>query len=260
MGLAEFLQWNLTLFLLIFARWAGMIMLAPVFGARGVPAMTKIGLAISISILLYPLIQAGAPQIPDATVPYVVLILKEVIVGLVIGYVIAAITSVLEGAGQLIDMQMAFNMSGAIDPVFGLRSAMMGNFQVILGIMLLLATNAHHYLIAAMVKSYTYIPINPGALPQSLDYYIYLIREIFTLSVQIALPVVGALVLADIGVGLLMRTVPQMNIFTVVFPVKIILGFIVIYLGVVFFGEVVSMLFERGMNWLYELYKGWQQP
>lgn len=259
MGLAEFLQWNLTLFLLILSRWAGMIMLAPVFGARGVPTMVKLGLAISISIILYPLIMADAPQIPGQTLPYVGLLIKEVVVGLVIGFVIYAITAVMEGAGQLIDLQMGFNMSGAIDPVFGVQSAMMGNFQMVLAIMILLATNAHHYLIAAMVKSYTYVPINPEALPQGLNYYIYLIREIFTLSVQLALPVMGALVLADIGVGLLMRTVPQMNIFTVIFPVKIIFGFIILFLGISFFGESVNMLFDRCMNWLLELYKGWQQ-
>ncbi|ACL22145.1 flagellar biosynthetic protein FliR [Desulfitobacterium sp. LBE] len=258
MGLAEFLQWNLTLFLLILSRWAGMIMLAPVFGARGVPAMVKLGLAVSISIILYPLIMAAGPQIPSETLPYAALLIKEIVVGLVIGFVIYAITAVLEGAGQLIDMQMGFNMSGAIDPIFGVQSAMMGNFQMILAIMLLLATNSHHYLIAAMVKSYTYVPINPGALPQGLNYYIFLIREIFTLSVQLALPVIGALVLTDIGVGLLMRTVPQMNIFTVIFPVKIIFGFTILFLGIGFFGETVNMLFERAMTWLLELYKGWQ--
>lgn len=254
---SEILQWNLTLFLLILCRWAGMIMLSPVFGARGVPAMVKLGLAAVITVILYPLILAGNPQIPSDTLAYVALIIKETLVGLVIGFVIYAITAILEGAGKLIDLSMSFNMSGAIDPVFGVQSALMGNFQIVLAIMLILATNAHHYLIAAMVKSYTYVPINPEGIPLGLNFYILLIRNIFSLAVQLALPVVGALFLVEIGVGLLMRVVPQMNIFAVIFPVKILFGFVILFLYIAFFSESISLIFDNVMKWLYKLYEGW---
>lgn len=254
---SEILQWNLTLFLLILCRWAGMIMLSPVFGARGVPAMVKLGLAAGITVILYPLILAGNPQIPSDTLAYVALIIKETLVGLVIGFVIYAITAILEGAGKLIDLSMSFNMSGAIDPVFGVQSALMGNFQIVLAIMLILATNAHHYLIAAMVKSYTYVPINPEGIPLGLNFYILLIRNIFSLAVQLALPVVGALFLVEIGVGLLMRVVPQMNIFAVIFPVKILFGFVILFLYIAFFSESISLIFDNVMKWLYKLYEGW---
>ncbi|HVJ49554.1 flagellar biosynthetic protein FliR [Desulfitobacterium sp.] len=259
MGLAQFLQWNVSLFLLIVSRWAGMIMLAPVFGARGVPGMVKLGLAVSLSIIVYPLIQASGPQIPNELLLYGALVIKEVLVGLVIGFVIYAITAILEGAGQLIDFQMGFTMGNMIDPVYGMQSPMMGNFQLVLATMLLLATNSHHYLIAAMVKSYSYIPVNPTALPQGLDFFVNLVTAVFSLSIQLSLPVVGALLIADIGVGLLSRAVPQLNIFTVVFPVKIILGFVILFLAVPFFGVSVSHLFNTSMTWVLQLYKGWQQ-
>ncbi|NMA68393.1 MAG: flagellar biosynthetic protein FliR [Desulfitobacterium sp.] len=255
--LSEILQWNLTLFLLILCRWTGMIMLSPVFGARGVPAMVKLGLAAGITVILYPLILADNPQIPTETLAYVALIIKETLVGLVIGFVMYTITAILEGAGKLIDLSMSFNMSGAIDPVFGVQSALIGNFQIVLAIMLILATNAHHYLIAAMVKSYTYVPINPEGIPLGLNFYILLIRNIFSLAVQLALPVVGAIFLVEIGVGLLMRAVPQMNIFSVIFPVKILFGFIILFLYIAFFSESVSLIFDNVMKWLYKLYEGW---
>lgn len=258
MGLAQFLQWNVSLFLLLLSRWTGMIMLAPVFGARGVPGMVKLGLAFSLSIIIYPMIQASGPQIPDTLLLYAALVIKEVLVGLVIGFVIYALTAVLQGAGQLIDMQMGFTMGNMIDPVYGMQSPMMGNFQLVLATMLLLATNAHHYLIAAMVKSYAYIPVNPTALPQGIDFFVNLITSVFSLSIQLSLPVVGALLITDIGVGLLSRAVPQLNIFTVVFPVKIIFGFVVLFLAIPFFGESVSGLFNTSMTWVLQLYKGWQ--
>lgn len=259
MGLAQFLQWNVSLFLLILSRWAGMIMLAPVFGARGVPSMVKIGLAAGLSVIMYPLIQASSPQIPDNLWMYAALVIKEVLVGLVIGFVTYCVSAIVQGAGQLIDLQMGFTMGGAIDPVYGVQSAMMGNFQIVLATMLLLATNSHHYLIAAMVKSYAYIPVNPEGLPIGIDFAVNLITSVFSLSIQLALPVLGALLIADIGVGLLSRAVPQLNIFTVVFPVKIILGFVILIFALPFFGQSVSHLFNTSMTWILDLYKGWQQ-
>ena len=259
MGLSELLQWNLSLFLLILSRWAGMIMLAPVFAARGVPSYVRLGLAASLSVIVYPLIAAAKPPIPTELLPYIAVVLKEVMVGLVIGFVIYTMTAVLQGAGQLIDFQMGFTMGAAIDPVYGVQTPMMGNFQLVLATMLLLATNSHHFLIAAMVKSYAYIPINPSNLPGNYTYYAQLVGNVFSLAIQISMPVFGALLVSDVGVGLLSRTVPQINIFSIVFPVKIIFGLVILYLSIPFFGEALSHLFNLNMAWVLELYQGWKQ-
>ena len=259
MGLTEILQWNISLFLLILCRWAGMIMLAPVFGAREVPGVVKLILVASLSLIVYPLISAAQPSIPSELLPYIAIVSKEVFVGLVIGFVIYALTAILDGAGQLLDFQMGFTMGAAIDPVYGVQSPMMGNFQMILATMLLLATNSHHYLIAAMVKSYVYIPINPSSLPTDITFYVQLIANVFALAIQMALPVFGALLVSDVGVGLLSRTVPQLNIFSVVFPVKIIFGFTILFLSMPFFGEAVAHFFNMNMSWVLELYQGWKQ-
>lgn len=259
MSLTDLLQWNLSLFLLILSRWTGMIMLAPVFGARGVPGVVKLGLAASLSVIVYPLISAAKPSIPIELLPYVAVVIKEVLVGLVIGFVIYMMTAILTGAGQLIDFQMGFTLGSAIDPVYGVQTPMMGNFQMVLATMLLLATNSHHYLIAAMVKSYAYIPINPSTLPSHFSFYAQLVAHVFALAIQMALPVFGALLVSDLGVGLLSRTVPQLNIFSIIFPVKIIFGFIILFLAIPFFGEAVSHLFNMNMAWVLELYQGWKQ-
>ncbi|MDA8229148.1 MAG: flagellar biosynthetic protein FliR [Desulfitobacterium hafniense] len=258
MTLSQLLQWNLNLFLLILSRWAGMVMLAPVFGARGVPALVKLGLAASLSVILYPLVAASQPHIPLELLPYTAVIIKETVVGLVIGFIIYTFTAVLQGAGQLIDFQMGFTMGNSLDPVYGMQSPMMGNFQMVLATMLLLATNAHHYLIAAMVKSYSYIPVDPSGFPMGIDFYVKLVTNIFSLSIQLALPVFGALLIADLGVGLLSRTVPQLNIFSVVFPVKIIFGFILLILALPLMGDSISELFNQNLAWILQFYRGWR--
>ena len=236
-----------------------MIMLAPVFGARGVPALVRLGLATSITVIVYPLISAAKPSIPIELLPYIAVVVKEVLVGLVIGFVIYTMTAVLQGAGQLLDFQMGFSMGASIDPVYGVQSPMMGNFQMVLATMLLLASNAHHYLIAAMLKSYAYIPLNPSKLPSHFSFYTHLVANVFALAIQLAMPVFGALLVSDIGVGLLSRTVPQINIFSIVFPVKIIFGLVIMFLAIPFFGEAVSHLFNMNMAWILELYQGWKQ-
>jgi flagellar biosynthetic protein FliR len=253
------LQWNLSLFILILSRLTGMIMLAPVFGARGVPGLVKIGLAGSLAIILYPILLANKPEIPVEVLPLMGLVIKESLVGLVIGFIIYALTAVLQGAGQLIDLQMGFTMGNILDPVYGLQSPLMGNFQLVLATMLLLATNSHHYLIGAMVKSYTYIPISITSLPISLIFYVNLAANIFLLSVQLAAPVVGAILLADLGLGLLIRVVPQLNIFSVVFPVKIFFGFILLILIIPLFGGTITHLFNTCLIWLTQFYQGCKQ-
>ena len=234
-------------------------MLAPVFGARGVPAMVKLGFAASLTVIVYPLIHATNPPIPSELLLFIAVVIKEVLVGVVIGFVIYTFTAVLQGAGQLIDFQMGFTMGAAIDPVYGVQSPMMGNFQMVLATMLLLATNAHHYLIAAMVKSYAYIPINPTNVPSDYHYYVELLVHVFSLAIQLAMPVFGALLVSDVGVGLLARTVPQLNIFAIIFPVKIAFGFIILFLSIPFWGEAIAQLFKTNMSWILELYQGWKQ-
>lgn len=258
MNLADLLQWNVLLFILILSRWAGMIMLAPVFGARGVPAMVRIGLAAGITVIIYPLINAGKPSIPSELLPFIAVMIKEVLVGLAIGFVIYTFSAILQGAGQLVDLQMGFHMGSVIDPVYGVQSPLIGNFLLIFATMFLLATNAHHLLIAAMLKSYAYIPIDPSNLPAHFSSYARLMLNVFALAIQLAMPVIGALLVSDIGVGLLCRTVPQLNIFSIVFSVKIIFGLIILFLCISFLGESIMHLFNTNMAWILELYQGWK--
>jgi len=259
LALADFLQWNLSLFILIFSRWAGMVMIAPVFGARGVPGLVKLGLAASLSVVLFPMVRAQAPEIPTELFPYAGIIIKEVLVGLTMGFIINLITAIMQGAGQLIDFQAGFIMGNTIDPINGLQTPMTGRFLTVLATLLLLATDSHHYIIAALVKSYDYLPINPNGISYGVAFFIDITSKVLALSLQIALPVYGALFLTDIGVGLLTKTVPQLNIFSVIFPVKIIFGVILLFLMISFFGESVDRVFDLTMQWTFELLRGWRQ-
>lgn len=236
-----------------------MVMIAPVFGARGVPGMVKLGFAASLSVVLLPLVLASAPVIPTDLFPLTGIIIKEVLVGLALGFIMNLATAIMQGAGQLIDFQVGFLMGNTVDPINGMQSPMTGSFLMILTTMLLLATNSHHYIIAAMARSYDYLPINPSAIPSGAAFFIDITGKVILLSLQIAMPIFGALFLADIGVGLLSKTVPQLNIFSVIFPVKIIFGIALLFLMIPYFGESVSRIFDTTMQWIFDLLRGWSK-
>ena len=259
MALLSNLQWDVMVFVLIFCRWAGMVMLTPVFGARGVPPIIRLVLALALSLIVYPVLLPTVTPFAGDLAAFAAVLLKETLVGLTFGFILNLITFIMMGAGELIDFQLGFIMGSTIDPLFGNRSFIAGNFLLILTTMILLATNAHHMMIAALVKSYSYIPINPTHIPNSSGFFVTILGQTILLSLQIAMPIYGSLVIANVGVGLLAKTVPQLNLLNLFFPVKIVFGLIMFYLTITLLGSEVYRVAEISFDWLDELFRGWRQ-
>ena len=248
---------NVLLFLLILARWAGFVMLAPVLGGRSVPAYVKIGLSAAITVLVFPLVGKGHVP-PVNPVEYSMVLVQETLIGLSIGFITQKLIFILQGAGQIIDIQMGFSMGNLIDPINSTQAPLTGSFKVMLALMLLLATNAHHYLIGAMAKSYDYIPfLGSAPSPKLLDFSLNFLAGTFGGAVQIALPVVGVLVLAEIAMGFAAKALPQMNIFVVGFPVKIAVGLFLLLWVLPALGYQVDSIFQDTLKQLHLFYQGW---
>jgi flagellar biosynthetic protein FliR len=259
MEFLEALEWNLLSFILIFARWAGMVMLTPVFGARGVPVLVRLGLALGVSLIIYPILMPSVPAFSGGVMAFSAILFKEILVGLTFGYILNLITNIILGAGELIDYQLGFIMGSTVDPLFGNRSFMTGNFLMIMTNLILLATNTHHLVIAALVKSYAFIPVNPIHIPNSSAFFTKILGQTILLSLQIAIPVYGSLLIANVGVGLLAKAVPQLNLLNLFFPVKIIFGLVMLYLTITLLGQQVEDLVRITFGWLDELFRGWRQ-
>ncbi|MCL1791258.1 MAG: flagellar biosynthetic protein FliR [Peptococcaceae bacterium] len=259
MVLLENLQWNLLVFISIFCRWAGMVMLTPVFGAREVPPIIRLVLALSLSLIVYPVLMPTMTPFDGGGVALAAVLFKETLVGLTFAFILNLITFIMMGAGELIDFQLGFIMGSSIDPLFGNRSFITGNFLLILTTMILLATNSHHMMIAAMVKSYGYIPINPTYIPDSSAFFVKILGQTILFSLQIAMPIYGSLVIANVGVGLLAKAVPQLNLLNLFFPVKIVFGLVMLYMTITLLGNEVSRVIDVSFGWLEELFRGWRQ-
>jgi flagellar biosynthetic protein FliR len=216
---------GLDLYLLIFARLVGFMLTAVPFSARNIPAQAKVCLAALIAYLLF-MVNVQAQSISGELSGYIVQLIGELLVGCVIGFVTQIIFVVFQIAGQLIDTQIGFGMASVIDPQNGTQVAVLGNFQYLLALLCFLTLNGHHQLIRCIALSYKLIPLGGGVhLSGSFYQYIFqLAGGIFTISFEIALPVLGTLFITDLVLGVICGTVPQMNVFFVAMPLKIAVG------------------------------------
>lgn len=231
--------------LLIFVRVTSFFIAMPIFSHRSVPMIHRIGLAAFLAWIMYYTID---PPVLEIDVIYYFLILKEVLIGLFIGFVGYMIMSAIQAAGGFIDFQMGFSMANVIDPQTGVQSPLMGQYLYTIALLFLLNTDGHHLLLDGIFYSYRFIPIDAAFFPfdneSLLEYFIKAFTGSFVIALQMSLPVVGSIFLVDVALGILARTVPQLNVFVVGIPVKIIAGFLVLLVVMGMMMQVVTRLFD----------------
>jgi flagellar biosynthetic protein FliR len=236
-------------FMLIFARVSGIFTAAPIFGSRNIPTTTKAGLSLLLSYILLPMVFSANTVIPDTFFPYFALVAGEFLLGLIFGFVSSLILHAIQMAGHVLDLQIGFGIVNIFDPQFGQQIPLLGNFKYILALMVFLATNGHHVLLSALFASFKLIPVTGVVFQPSLaDFILGLVSGVFTIAFKISIPVLAALVLTDVALGILARTMPQMNIFVVGVPGKIIVGIFALSVSLPFY----ILFLEVGFNGMYQ--------
>jgi flagellar biosynthetic protein FliR len=236
-------------FMLIFARVSGIFAFAPMFSSRGVPVYAKAGLALMLSYILFPILFSPGVAIPANPLAYTLVVAGEFLLGLIFGFVSSLIMQAVQMAGHILDLQIGFGIVNIYDPQFGQQIPLLGNFKYILALILLLATNGHHVMLNALVASFKLIPVTGVVLPATLAVFILdLVSGIFTIAFKISVPVLVSLILADVAFGILARMMPQMNIFVVGIPAKLVIGIFALTMVLPFY---VAMM-EVGFNGMYQ--------
>ncbi|MDF2873740.1 MAG: fliR: flagellar biosynthetic protein FliR [Sporomusa sp.] len=254
MDLFTLLQNQLGLFLLIFARISGIFSSAPIFGARNVPTTVKAGLSLIISYILLPLLIRPDFNSSDAFLPYIALVIGEFLIGLILGFACSFIFYGIQMAGSLLDTQIGFGMVNVLDPQFGQQVPLVGNFKYILALLVFLASNGHHLFLAAVFQSFKLIPVSLGVFrPDMANIVVDMVAGIFIIALKISLPVLVSLLLTDVALGILARTMPQMNIFVVGVPGKIIVGIFVLSLALPFYIGFLEVVFNGTFRDIYRL-------
>ncbi|HWA90540.1 MAG TPA: flagellar biosynthetic protein FliR [Rhizomicrobium sp.] len=227
--------------LLVFARTGAMMMLLPAIGEAGVPAMVRLVLAFAISLALTPNVASAYPQAEPANILALgLLIAQEITAGVLIGAMARIIMSALQVAGSLIATQTGLAYAQTVDPTsHGEQGAVVGNFLSLLGVVLIFATNLHHLAIGAVAGSYHLIQPG-GALPTDdmAKLVIDLASGSFALGFQLAAPFLVFGFALSVGIGILARLMPQLQIYFVAMPLNILVGFL---LMVLILGSMMTM-------------------
>jgi len=245
----------LPYFLLMFVRLLSFFLIAPLFSMRGVPGQFKVGISFFIALIAFSVSSLGEPIVMDSG--YIFLILKEVGVGVSLGFTAALLLYTVQVAGAFIDFQMGFAIANVIDPQTGAQVPIIGQFKYMLALLFLLVVDGHHLMLDGVMRSFQLIPveiisfsIENGDITQ---YMTTLFIQMFVIALQMALPIVGALFLVDIALGILAKTVPQLNIFAVGLPLKIVVGFIMLVVIMPIFFYLLKILFEKMITSMLEL-------
>lgn len=237
---------SMEFFLLIFVRMTGLFVIAPIFG-RNMPTYLKIGIALTTSILMASTIKVDNVIEINSYLLYSFYIIKEFIIGLVIGFVAYALFTSIYIAGQIIDMQIGFGMVSVFDPVTNIQVPVTANLYYMVAMMIFLATNGHHVLIKALYQSFTLVPIaSPGfGTAKMMDNIINIFHQMFSIGFRIAAPIVAAILITDVVLGIISKTIPQMNVFVLGMPLKILVGMIIIMITIPAFIYIVTMLTDN---------------
>ncbi len=213
-------------FMYIFLRMSGFFFLFPLFSRPYCPVHVSIFLALLCAFLLAPAVQIDGEIAPDTISDMAVLLtaVREITIGAMIGFSALLLLLIGQTAGQFLDFQMGFFTASEVDPVMGTRIPLVGNYLYLFSIVLFLSFDGHHYLLRALKESFTIAPpgtpFSTAGIPAVLGFMSWMFRS----ALQISLPVMAALLLASVALGVLARAMPQLNLFVLGIPIRIILG------------------------------------
>ncbi len=244
-------------FLLVFCRITAFFVVAPFFSSRNFPATAKIGLGFFISLIVFLNVGFDTKVTADAT--YILAIMREVFAGLLIGFMVYLFFTVVQTAGGLMDMQMGLAMANVVDPITGVSAPILGNMKFMVLILVFLSINGHHYLLAAIMDSYRWLPMDNNLFQtyyggNVTEFLTRTFADTFLLALQIASPIVVAMFLTDFGLALLARAAPQYNVFVIGLPLKILVGLSLLILLIPGFGPLFQIIFDRMFQALEHLF------
>lgn len=238
--IASFL-WPLT-------RILGLVASAPVFGNTGVPMLIKLTLGVTLALIVAPIIPP-VPAVDPTSWPGLLIAAQEMLIGAAMGFSLRLVFAAVEFGGEVASSVMGFSFATFFDPTSAGRTNAVSQFLALVATMAFLALNAHLALIQALVESFFTLPIS--TTPMSLSAPLEMVRwggRIFSSGLQIAMPIVAALLVTNIALAILTRAAPQLNLFGIGFPITIGVGFLAISFTLPYLGQPMENLFNQGIE------------
>lgn len=237
---------QLQIFVLVLARMTAMMSLLPVFGSQAVPVRVRPVLAILLAILLFPLLPHREWALPEGVPAYMLLVLREAILGVITGYVLSLSFLALESAGSLIDSAAGFSMVELFDPMTGMPAALFGQFLSICASVTFVMGGGHLHLLRILSDSYRIAPLGEVRLEASalVPQLVEVLIASFLIGLQLAGAVLMALLLLTLVLAVLSRVMPSMNVWIISMPL-----------------QIVTACFVTGVSlpWILEGFRGWHE-
>ncbi len=242
---AEITAW-LGSYLWPFFRIGALLMAAPVTGAQSVPVRVRLSIALALTLVVVPLLPP-APAVDPLSLGALSIIFQQLLIGLAMGFALQLVFNAIITGGQVIAMQMGLGFASIVDPQNGMQVAVLSQFYLMLTILLFLGMDAHLVLIRILVDSFTTLPIAPEGLDRDAMWALAgWGSEMFAGAVWLSIPAVASLLVVNTAFGVMSRAAPQLNIFTIGFPVAMIMGFVVLLYSLPEVVPQFTVLLEEG--------------
>lgn len=244
-------QW--AAFLLILLRTGALFTTMPFFSSNNIPTLVKAGMCLAFTFLLHPVLDISTDNYPTDTLGFALLATGELMIGAIMGLMLRMLFASIQIMGQLIGFQMGFAVANVIDPMGGDQVSVLAQFCYLLAMLLFFNMDGHLLVIGALRDSFHMVP--PGTFSLSQDLFASIMlhaSEMFSLAVKMGAPIIGALLFTQVSMGVIAKTVPQMNILIVGFPITISVG--LIFLGLAM-GTMASLLADNFQGLQFMLQK-----
>ena len=237
---------NFEYFLLILVRIVSFVFVAPFFGDSAVPRRVKVGLSLFVAIFMYNIVNKPDLEYTSA-VGYSVIVVREVMTGLLIGFAAYICNSIILFAGNIIDMDMGFSMAMEFNPALNTQTTITGNFYYYLVMLILVASDMHNFILRAVCDSFMVVPI--GKTIFDWDHLVLSITkymgDMFVIGFRIFLPFFACIMILNCVLGIMAKVAPQMNMFSVGMQLKLLVGFAVLFLTIFLVPTVANFIFNE---------------
>lgn len=245
-------------FLMILVRVATFVYIAPFFGMNNTPNRVKIGFSALLAIVLFQTIQPKEILEYSGVIGFAIIVLKEGITGLLIGYAANICNSIIVFSGKVIDMEIGLAMANMYDPMTRAQSGLTGTMYNYFIMMLLIITNMHHYILRALVDTYQIIPVNGAVFDWEhlMGSMVMYMTDMMAIGFRIALPIFACSMILSCILGIMAKVASQMNMFAVGMQIKILLGLGIMFLTIILLPSISDFIFTEMKRMIISMIEG----
>jgi len=238
---------------LVFARISGFFFSAPVFSHRSIPVQLRVFLALLLAFLLTTVLPMHTPEYVAHPLGLILATALEALTGLLLGFAVQFVFWTVQFASEIIGFQVGLTLAQVYDPIAGSRANPLGRFFIMSLTILFLLLNGHHEVIRGLATSFQWIPLAGADFPHSGELLLQWVGVLFSTALRLATPFMFTILILDLALGILVRMVPQADLFSIALPLKLLLGLIITYFFLNTFFPFASQLLERMVQYLAEM-------